>query len=137
MNEQPASLTGVWDGLYRYPAGIRTPESAFTAVLFDSTGALSGTVHETMKLGTHDIAASAFLEGRVAGSSVTFLKTYDGTGGQTHSVSYEGTLGPDGSEIEGTWRIHADFGVITGRFLMIRARRTAKKAKTRVAEKAG
>ncbi|MCC6920603.1 MAG: hypothetical protein IT548_15505 [Alphaproteobacteria bacterium] len=129
-------LTGVWDGLYRYPAGIRTPESTFTAVLFDGGGALSGTIHETMKLGAHDIPASAFLEGRVAGRTVTFLKTYDGSGGQSHSVSYDGTLGDNGDEIEGEWRIHADFGVMTGRFVMIRARRHAKAKRTRVAEKA-
>lgn len=135
MTAPETSLTGVWDGLYRYPARIRTPESAFTAVLFDVGGALSGTIHETMKLGTHDIPASAFLEGTVAGSLVTFLKTYDGTGGQTHSVSYQGTLGADANEIEGQWRIHADFGVMTGRFLMIRARRRAKARRARKAEK--
>lgn len=132
---EDANLTGVWDGLYRYPAGIRTPESAFTAVMFDSGGSLSGTIHETMKLGTHDIPASAFLEGRIEGASVTFLKTYDGTGGQSHSVSYDGTLGADGNEIEGQWRIHADFGVMTGRFLMIRTRRSAKAKRARKAEK--
>jgi hypothetical protein len=130
------TLTGVWDGLYRYPAGIKTPESAFTAVLLDGGGPLSGTIHETMKLGTHDIPASAFLEGRVAGSAVNFLKTYDGAGGQSHSVTYDGTLSADGHEIEGQWRIHADFGVMTGRFLMTRARRAAQASKTRIAEKA-
>jgi hypothetical protein len=135
MDKASAPLTGVWDGLYRYPAGIRTPESVFTAVLFDSGGTLSGTIHETMKLGSHEIPASAFLEGRVAGEAVTFLKTYDGTGGQSHSVSYDGTLGAGGNEIEGEWRIHADFGVMTGRFLMIRARGTAKAKRTRKAEK--
>jgi len=137
MSATGTSLTGVWDGIYRYPAGIRTPESAFTAVLFDSGGALSGTIHETMKLGTHDIGASAFLEGRAEGSAVIFLKTYDGTGGQSHSVSYDGTLGADGNEIEGSWRIHADFGVMTGRFLMIRAQRRAKFKRTRAVQKAG
>ncbi len=128
-------LTGVWEGRYSYPAGIKTPESAFTAVLFDGGGRLSGTIHETMRLGTHEIPACAFLEGAVAGNAVTFLKTYDGTGGQSHSVSYDGTLSADGGEIEGSWRIHADFGVMTGRFLMIRARRTAKAKRARKAEK--
>src|SRR4051812_2041270 len=59
------------------------------------------------------------LEGRVDGSSISFLKTYQGThyGGfavgdrlvghhsDDHSVHYEGRLSPDGSEIEGRWWI--------------------------------
>jgi hypothetical protein len=59
------------------------------------------------------------LEGRVRGTSLYFLKTYQGThyGGfavgdrlvghrtESHSVHYGGKLIPDGSEIEGRWWI--------------------------------
>jgi hypothetical protein len=59
------------------------------------------------------------LEGRVNGSTVYFLKTYQGTsfGGfrigdkmvgtdsTNHTVHYQGQLSPDGTEIEGTWWI--------------------------------
>ena len=42
------NLTGVWNGLYTYQAGARTPESHFVAVILDMAGSLSGTIHETM-----------------------------------------------------------------------------------------
>lgn len=62
------------------------------------------------------------LEGRVRGSTVTFLKTYRGDhfGGYKvgdrlvgrrvsgHAVQYNGRLSPDGMEIEGRWWIDPD-----------------------------
>jgi hypothetical protein len=39
-------------------------------------------------------------------------KTYDGTGGQTHSVDYLGDLSADGRSVTGSWRL----GTLSGRF---------------------
>lgn len=39
-------------------------------------------------------------------------KVYDGTGGQSHAVHYEGDLSWDGRTVNGNWRI----GATTGRF---------------------
>lgn len=122
MNDPHESLTGIWDGLYSYAGVLTQPESTFTAVLFQSGGMLSGTIHETMRRRVvGDVAASAFVDGRVDGTVVTFSKTYDGSGGQTHVVNYDGRLA--GDEIDGTWSIAVQGGVVTGRFLMIRGRR--------------
>jgi hypothetical protein len=60
----------------------------------------------------------AVVSGRRRGFDVTFLKSYDGTGGYDHSVAYEGRLSPDGMEIEGRWSI---WGSWSGTFLMIQA----------------
>ncbi len=130
------TLTGIWDGLYSY---TRTgqPENPFTAVLFDTGGQLSGTIHETLKFVTGGAAeASAYVDGAADAGFVSFTKTYDGTSGQSHAVNYQGSLSSDGAEIDGTWTIRSGSGLVTGRFLMIRGRRAANTAKKRIAEKA-
>jgi len=111
------TLTGIWDGLYSYTQSGQL-ESTFTAVLFQSGAGLSGTIHETMRRRhARDVAASAFVEGSVDGLRVSFSKTYDGSGGQTHMVVYDGRF--SGDEIEGSWTIPSVAGN-SGRFLMIR-----------------
>ena len=58
----------------------------------------------------------ATIEGHRDGAGVFFIKTYDGTGGWTHSVTYEGRLNSDGTEIEGRWTTSG----WSGKFLMLR-----------------
>jgi hypothetical protein len=45
-----------------------------------------------------------------------FRKVYDGTGGQSHGVEYEGEIASDRAGITGTWRI----GTELGRFSLIK-----------------
>ena len=117
------SLTGIWHGLYGYDSHPHMPENAFTCVLIDNGGRLSGSIHETMARPHNDpVEAFAFIDGAHCGDQVTFLKTYDGMGGQTHGVSYAGILSGDREEIEGEWRIDGRYGVSFGHFLMIRKR---------------
>ncbi len=110
------SLTGVWNGLYSYPA-LMAPVS-FVATLIDAGTSLSGTTHETCEVTPGESAALfAMISGARSGSAVNFAKDYDGSGGWNHSVFYEGNLSADGTEIEGRWRVP---GAMTGKFLMIR-----------------
>jgi hypothetical protein len=114
------NLTGVWHGLYSYDLA-RAPVY-FVTTLMNGCGWLSGTSHEAAdEIPGQALTLFAALEGSLEGSCVTFVKTYDGTGGWSHSVPYAGTLSPDATEIEGTWEIkEAGFMTTTGRFLMIR-----------------
>lgn len=112
------------------------PQSPFTAVIFEGSGLIAGTIHEAMKLPYgQSQQANAALEGTVDGSRVHFVKTYDGTGGQHHAVTYDGQLNGDRSEIEGQWHIRSPYGAGSGRFLMIRARRATTAATKSVSEK--
>ncbi len=131
------SLTGVWHGLYTYTSHAHLPESHFICVLIDNGNRLSGTIHEVMNhaQGT-PTEVFALIDGAHRGGYVTFLKTYDGTGGRTHSVSYAGDLSGDQDEIEGEWRVDGRYGVSTGRFLMIRKRGQDQAARMESAEKA-
>jgi hypothetical protein len=53
------------------------------------------------------------------GSLVSFLKTYNGVGGVSHSVEYRGVLRDRGARIVGTWAIGGGTG---GGFVMERPR---------------
>jgi hypothetical protein len=111
-----SSLTGVWQGMYSYP-GIGEP-TPFTATLIQMGSSLSGSTHETTRVGRWRRATlCAIVDGVRSGSSVTFTKTYDGSAGWKHTVSYEGVVDADGTEIEGQWKVR---GGMRGRFLMIR-----------------
>ena len=110
------NLSGIWQGLYSYPDGHEP--TSFVAVVIDSDAGFSGTTHEQCSF--QEIPGGylyATLRGQRAGSTVTFVKTYDGTGGWEHSVDYEGALNEDGTEIDGQWHL----GVWSGPFLMMRA----------------
>lgn len=111
-----ASLTGIWQGLYSYSDGRE--DAPFVATLMELGGAISGTTHEPCPTGESSCGlAFAEISGRRQGRTVTFAKTYDGTGGLSHTVLYEGALSSDGTEIEGVWKMPGDR---TGRFMMIR-----------------
>jgi hypothetical protein len=112
------SLTGVWHGLYTYPAAWAEPVY-FVATLIASGAHLGGMTHEAVvgKRGA-PLTISASLSGSGGGVSIFFDKTYDGSGGWNHTVRYDGALNADASEIEGIWTIPA---VWSGRFLMMRS----------------
>jgi hypothetical protein len=110
-------LTGVWHGLYSYPA-YRDPVY-FVATLIQSGRHLSGSTHEQDRgEDGAPLALFAAIEGTRGPGEVSFLKQYDGSGGWVHGVLYEGRVQGEGDEIEGRWSIPGD---ATGRFLMMRS----------------
>jgi len=112
-----ADLTGVWLGLYSYPQKLE-PVS-FTATLIDTSGAISGSSHESFpRPPLAPYTAFATLDGRREEHAVSFVKTYDGGIPHKQPISYEGSIVDDGNEIEGRWIISR---VWSGRFLMVRS----------------
>ena len=96
--ENGLSLTGLWNGLFSYPH-LFEPTS-FVAILIEQGARFSGTTHEPCTRGPNlGGLLYATIEGHRDGAGVFFIKTYDGTGGWTHSVTYEGRLNSDGTEI--------------------------------------
>ncbi len=118
-------LTGVWQGLYSYPAG---PSVSFTATLIESASRFSGATHEPCSSACCSVPThEAFLSGNRRGSTVAFEKTYDPASDEFRTVHYEGALSSDANEIEGRWTVP---GAGSGKFLMIRSMKTAT-ARTR------
>lgn len=110
------SLTGIWNGLYSYPKHLEPV--FFVATLIAHGGRFSGTTHEA-PIGRNGAPLTLFaiIDGELAGHQVNFKKTYDGSGGWSHSVMYSGDLSADRNEIEGEWTFPSQW---SGRFLMIR-----------------
>jgi hypothetical protein len=109
MDTSAADLGGSWQGQYSY-------SDARTAVpmsidLSESNGQISGRTTEPNTFGDSS-AAQLFtkISGYHSGNRIQFVKTYDGTGGQTHSVNYAGTIVPSGTKITGTWTLQGVFG---------------------------
>jgi hypothetical protein len=123
-------LTGVWHGLYSYPAYLEPVY--FVATLIGSGAGFSGTTHEaaTGRTGA-PLTLYAALSGSLAHPTVAFIKTYDGTGGWRHSVKYAGEIDGDATEIEGRWIISAAW---SGRFLMLRSAGMSEDAVRKVFE---
>jgi hypothetical protein len=119
MQTGPENLTGVWQGLYTYPAGASV---SFVATLIESGQTLSGAIHEprTHGAGRGETIYATLLGSRSgSGSAISFVKTYDRAAGPGYGrVDYEGTLNGDRTEIEGRWKAP---GAGSGKFLMIRS----------------
>ncbi len=111
-----AGLTGEWAGGYVSANGADV--NTFTVKMRQTGGTISGTIYETNVFG--DTSRALFLTstfaGTIANRQVRFTKTYDGSGGVSHSVVYTGALEPNGRRIRGTF--NADGAA--GTFEMVR-----------------
>jgi hypothetical protein len=136
LGQASSNITGVWHGLYSYDVAM--DPVYFVATLMSGASWISGTSHEAAH-GEEGLPLTLFasLDGNRADTQIAFTKTYDGTGGWSHSVAYSGTLSPDATEIEGTWAIPDENGqMFTGRFLMIRSSGASEAVVRKVYEKA-
>ncbi|MDX2237562.1 MAG: hypothetical protein NW203_08350 [Hyphomonadaceae bacterium] len=113
-NQSAVNLTGAWRGVY---AGDGNANTEFTATMSSLGSRLSGAMVEPNTFGSGDVAfLLSTITGQIDGSSVVFLKTYDGSGGQSHTVRYEGRISANGRRIAGTWTT----GGVSGPFEMVR-----------------
>lgn len=111
----PRDLTGVWYG--RYVSRSDTQDNGFIAVLEESGGAVSGSITEPDDGGGGSGGIRrATVIGRRDGSTVQFLKQYQGSGGWFHGVRYGGRVDEEGTEVAGSWKV--DW--VTGSFTMQR-----------------
>lgn len=109
LAQSASALTGVWSGYYGYD-GAASPNVQFQ---MNAEGQGRTFTASTVEPNTFGDRTTWFLTANVAGTlsaggGVNFVKTYDGTGGQTHSVQYSGTL--SGRCITGRWAIGAAGG---------------------------
>jgi len=128
----PHNLTGIWHGIYSYP--IPRAQVSFVATLIETASTVSGTTHEPCTIGgSPNETLYATLLGSRQHSAVALVKTYDGVNPRYGTVAYEGTLSPDGTEIEGRWMVPGNW---SGKFLMIRPAGKAEAVARRVFERA-
>lgn len=115
------ALTGTWQGIYFYPPEWEMASCDFVARLVETGSQFFGSITETV---SEDIAfqtdQGAYVEGTRDGRSITFVKSYDGSGDWAHKVTYQGELSHDGDEINGKWSITERGQTVTGPFFMTR-----------------
>lgn len=108
-----SDLTGTWQGVY-FASGVVTP---FNAFLVDDNGVVTGSMTEPNGFGDETTAfLLSDLAGTVRNGRVTFEKTYNGVGGVTHTLRYQGQVSRDGRRITGTWTLEG----ASDRFEMVR-----------------
>jgi hypothetical protein len=105
-------LNGMWVGYYGYSGGKVSDRVEFQLKAARAGAAFIATTIEPNTFGTPD---ALFLTADVAGTvsvngGVNFTKTYDGTGGQAHSVQYSGAFDASKRCISGAWKIGQDTG---------------------------
>lgn len=111
----PRDLTGVWYG--RYVSRSDAQDNSFIAVLEEEGGGFTGTITEPDQGGAGAGGIRrASVSGRRDGTSVQFLKQYQGSGGWFHAVRYAGRVDDEGTEVTGSWKV--DW--ISGSFTMQR-----------------
>jgi len=101
----------------------------FLATLIDSGGALGGNVTEPCMmpdcpLSTHN----ASIAGQRSGNTVSFVKRYEPPGYGYSTVSYEGVVNAEATEIDGRWRLPGT--AFSGTFLMVRSTKVAESTTT-------
>ncbi len=119
-------LTGVWDGTFVQPqVGMVT----FLATLIESGGALGGNVTEPcLTPGCPLRIHNASIAGHRSGSAVSFVKRYEPSGYGYETVSYEGSVNAEATEIDGRWRLPGT--TLSGTFLMVRSTKAAESIAT-------
>jgi hypothetical protein len=119
-------LTGVWDGTFVQPqVGMVT----FLATLIESGGALGGNVTEPCMFPDCPLRIhNASIAGHRSGSTVSFVKHYEPPGYGYDTVSYEGSVNAEATEIDGRWRLPGT--TLSGTFLMVRSAKPAQSIAT-------
>ena len=101
-------LSGIWKGTYNYRDGAGLKEVPFEIQLAQRGQSLVGRITEPNTFNRSSTPRLfANLVGIIDGRRLRFIKTYDGTGGESHSVYYEGELNDDASVVSGIWIIES------------------------------
>jgi hypothetical protein len=103
------NLEGVWTGHYHY-RGVMSwlaPSVKFHVVFQKDDGGIRGRIYEPNTFGRR---SAEHLEADIRDLEVRdgilrFTKQYDGSGGASHSIDYEGSISADGLSVQGTWKI--------------------------------
>jgi hypothetical protein len=104
------SLTGVWVGSYQYP-DRRAPVQFLMVVKQGPNGTFTGSLREPNTFGSSSVAfLGASISGTVKSTAVKYTKTYDGTGGQSHSVDYQGLVNWKARVVQGQWSLEGSKG---------------------------
>lgn len=108
-DSQAQRIGGRWLGRYYYAGQqANNPPVEFEVTLeVPAAGQITGRTSEPNTFGKPGVPfLYANILGEIVDNRLRFTKTYDGTGGQTHSVAYSGMFNESWTTLVGTWRIN-------------------------------
>lgn len=112
--EKETEFDGSWTGEYGYPENAQVPLKTvpFQVMLHCEKNSCKGKSHEPNAFGDRTVEElKANWTGSISGSVIFFKKTYDGTGGVSHSVTYDGSIMPGTKpSMEGQWSAEGAHG---------------------------
>jgi hypothetical protein len=111
MSRDRQDLGGVWYGHWNAEQAEVEP-NRFIALLDEQNGAITGTITEPDSEEA-DGVLRALVGGERSGSSVAWVKQYDGSGRLAHAVRYAGAVNGDATEIRGRWQLEGFSGGFT------------------------
>jgi hypothetical protein len=120
VDAKELSIAGAWAGVYHYPDDA-LPPVRFNFKIEQQGDKITGKMKEPNTFGDPN---EEFLYANARGSldkakrTVTYTKTYDGTGGISHDVEYSGKVSDNGMRIEGMWVIRQEGTDFSGRFTL-------------------
>jgi hypothetical protein len=103
-------LSGMWTGGYAYSeeADQAARMVPCSLVITQQHITVLGRMLEVQTFGEPtNVGLSADIKGVVDGDTLFFVKTYDGSGDQAHSISYKLSISKDGKTMKGKWFISA------------------------------
>jgi len=99
-----------YEGTYFYARNTAAPVP-FTLDLQVNGTSVWGRTSEPATFGDGSSAyLYANISGTISGLNISFVKTYDGTGGPRHSVQYQRTLTSALSSMSGRWQVGSNEG---------------------------
>jgi hypothetical protein len=104
-------ISGLWLGYYEYQTGVTLSRVAFSIVLKRDYQMVTGKSIEAQTFGapTKDGLTAHFI-GNFVDGKLFMMKTYDGSGGQSHSFSNHLTLNEKAKTLTGTWAQSKNWG---------------------------
>lgn len=110
-NAATPNIAEKWHGFYFYANKKSVP---FDMQIQVANGIVVGQTSEKIVSSNGSVNEKhAKISGNVQGKIISFIKTYDGNGGWSHSVEYRGDISADGTEMTGTWRLGIGRGSFT------------------------
>ena len=95
-------VSGMWVGSYSVGGSV----VECTMVIEQSRKIVKARMIEVQTFGEEpSVGLTADVVGVINESGIYLVKTYDGSGGQVHSVAYELQLSPDRQVMNGTWSL--------------------------------
>ena len=105
-------MTGNYFGLFAYESRTPSSNDTFTMTLVQTDNVVTGRTTEIVLVNGKKRLSGAYIRGKIEGNSLNYTKTYDGTAGRNHSISYQIKMLDNNGIYYGRWAIGSNSGFV-------------------------